>query len=74
MNSDPFIYRIPGRNYWIYWIYRTYLFDGKKRNDHFAIDGDIQAMGDTWLGQLYVGDAFGLVATHRREARELANT
>ena len=42
MNSDPFIYRIPGRNYWIYWIYRTYLFDGKKRNDHFAIDGDIQ--------------------------------
>ena len=21
MNSDPFIYRIPGRNYWIYCIY-----------------------------------------------------
>ena len=39
VNSDPFIYRIPGRNYWIHW---TYLFDGKKRNDHFAIDRDIQ--------------------------------
>ena len=36
------LYRFIGRNYWIYWICRTSLLDGKKRNGHFAIDGDMQ--------------------------------
>ena len=54
MNSDPFIYRIPGRNYWIYWIDWTYSFDGKKRNGHFAIDGDIQCIWHVCLVIIYI--------------------